>query len=42
MLGLKGAFGGKFPIAWSLVIITILVGGSIALSLLIPPKAKKK
>jgi tellurite resistance protein TerC len=41
MAWLNDVFGGKFPIAWSLVIITALVGGSIALSLLIPPKAKK-
>jgi tellurite resistance protein TerC len=41
MAWLNDAFGGKFPIAWSLGIITLLVGGSIALSLLIPPKAKK-
>jgi len=41
MAWLNDVFGGKFPIAWSLVIITVLVGGSIALSLLIPQKAKK-
>jgi len=41
MAWLNDVFGGKFPIVWSLGIITLLVGGSIALSLLIPPKAKK-
>jgi len=41
MAWLNDVFGGKFPIVWSLAIITALVGGSIALSLLIPPKAKK-
>jgi tellurite resistance protein TerC len=38
MAWLNDVFGGKFPIAWSLAIITVLVGGSIALSLLIPAK----
>ena len=33
---LNEAFGGKFPITWSLGIITGLVGGSIACSLLWP------
>ena len=41
MAWLNDVFGGKFPIAWSLVIITVLVGGSIALSLLLPQKTKK-
>jgi len=41
MAWLNDVFGGKFPIVWSLAIITGLVGGSIALSLLIPAKAKK-
>jgi len=42
MAWLNEVFGGKFPISWSLAIITVLVGGSIALSLLIPQEAKKK
>ena len=42
MAWLNDVFGGKFPIAWSLAIITVLVGGSIALSLLIPAKSEKK
>lgn len=33
MVWLNGAFGGKFPISWSLGIITLLIGGSIGLSL---------
>lgn len=40
---LNEAFGGKFPITWSLGIITGLVGGSIACSLLWPvPRANHK
>ena len=42
MAWLNDLFGGKFPIAWSLVIITGLVGGSIAFSLLLPQKESKK
>ena len=38
---LNEAFGGKFPITWSLGIITGLVGGSIAVSLLVPKKPTK-
>jgi tellurite resistance protein TerC len=38
---LNEAFGGKFPISWSLGIITGLVGASIAVSLLVPKKADK-
>lgn len=38
MAWLNGVFGGKFPVAWSLAIITILVGGSILCSLLFPAK----
>jgi tellurite resistance protein TerC len=36
MAWLNEAFGGKFPITWSLGIITVLVGSSIAASLLVP------
>jgi hypothetical protein len=32
MVWLDDAFGGKFPIGWSLGIITAVIGGSIALS----------
>jgi tellurite resistance protein TerC len=38
MAWLNDLFGGKFPIGWSLGIIGGLVGLSIALSLLIPPR----
>lgn len=38
---LNEAFGGKFPITWSLGIITGLVGSSIAISLLVPKRAAK-
>ncbi|MFN8790425.1 MAG: TerC family protein [Bdellovibrionales bacterium] len=34
MVWLNEAFGGKFPISWSLGIITILIGSSIGISLL--------
>ncbi len=36
MVWLNEAFGGKFPIEWSLGIIGALVGGAVALSLLFP------
>lgn len=42
MVWLNEAFGGKFPITWSLIIIVTIVGTSIALSLLIPVKEKHK
>lgn len=38
---LNEVFGGKFPITWSLGIILGLVGGSIAVSLLVPRKNPK-
>ncbi len=38
MAWLNGAFGGKFPIVWSLGIIAGLLGSSVAVSLLIPPR----
>jgi tellurite resistance protein TerC len=38
MIWLDHAFGGKFPINWSLGIIGILLGTSVTLSLLIPAK----
>jgi tellurite resistance protein TerC len=40
MAWLNEAFGGKFPISWSLGIIALLIGGSIGLSFLIPKKEK--
>lgn len=36
MVWLDQAFGGKFPIVWSLLIISALIGGAVALSLLYP------
>ena len=38
MVWLNDAFGGEFPIAWSLGIIAVCVAGSIAASLLFPRK----
>jgi tellurite resistance protein TerC len=38
MVYLNQAFGGHFPINWSLIIITTLITSSIAASLLIKPK----
>ncbi len=38
MVWLNEAFGGKFPITWSLGIITVVIGASVAASLLIPAK----
>lgn len=40
MVWLNDAFGGKFPISWSLGIIGLLLGVSIAASLLIPVKTE--
>ena len=40
MVWLNGAFGGKFPISWSLGIITLLIGGSIGLSLWMSSREK--
>ena len=40
MVWLNDAFGGKFPIGWSLGIIATLITGSIVASLMrSPPKA---
>ncbi|MBL8213870.1 MAG: TerC family protein [Bryobacterales bacterium] len=36
MVWLDQLFGGKFPIVWSLAIIGVLIGGTVALSLLYP------
>lgn len=40
MVWLNNLFNGKFPISVSLGVIALLIGGSIAASLAIPPKAK--
>jgi tellurite resistance protein TerC len=39
MVWLNDAFGGKFPITWSLAIIGLLLAGSVAASLLWPKRA---
>ena len=39
---LNEQFGGKFPISWSLMIITGLIGGSILLSLFVDSKKTKE
>jgi len=38
MVWLNQKFGGQFPIAWSLGIIAVLIGGSLALSWLLPAR----
>ncbi len=38
MVWLNDAFGGKFPISWSLGIISGIIAVSIVVSLLVPPK----
>jgi tellurite resistance protein TerC len=38
MAWLNEAFGGKFPVTWSLAIIAVLIGGAIAASLLFPKR----
>ena len=38
MVWLNEAFGGQFPISWSLGIIGAALGGVIALSLLVPAR----
>lgn len=40
MVWLNDAFGGKFPISWSLGIIGTLISVSILVSLLVPPRPK--
>lgn len=40
MVWLNQAFDGKFPISWSLAIITALIGGSILISILIDNKSR--
>jgi len=41
MVWLNEAFGGKFPIGWSLGIIASLIGGSIVLSVIIDRRKQK-
>ncbi|MES2769888.1 MAG: TerC family protein [Bdellovibrionota bacterium] len=41
MVWLNEAFGGKFPIKWSLGIIALLIGGSIVLSIIIDRRQQK-
>lgn len=41
MVWLNEAFGGKFPINWSLTIIATLIGGSILVSLIIDRRKQK-
>jgi tellurite resistance protein TerC len=38
MVWLDAAFGGKFPIGWSLGIIAVVLAGSVVASLLVPPR----
>lgn len=42
MTYLNEAFGGKFPISWSLSIIATLLSGSIIVSILVDQKKRKK
>jgi len=42
MVYLNEAFGGKFPIVWSLGIIGTLIGGSIVLSLVMDSIRNKR
>lgn len=41
MVWLNEAFGGKFPIGWSLGIIATLIGGSVAVSIVIDRRKQK-
>lgn len=42
MVWLNEAFGGKFPISWSLIIISFLIGSSIVLSLVVDARRRRK
>ncbi len=42
MVWLNEAFGGKFPISWSLGIIAGVIGTSVVASLVLPPPAEQK
>lgn len=41
MVYLNEAFGGKFPISWSLGIITVLIGSSILMSMLVDARKRR-
>ena len=41
MVWLNEAFGGKFPISWSLGIIALLIGGSIVTSIVVDRRKQK-
>jgi tellurite resistance protein TerC len=41
MVWLNEAFGGKFPITWSLGFIVTVIGISVAVSLLVPPREEE-
>jgi tellurite resistance protein TerC len=41
MVWLNNAFGGKFPIGWSLGIITTLISGSVIASVVIDKKHER-
>jgi tellurite resistance protein TerC len=41
MVYLNEAFGGKFPISWSLIIISFLIGSSIVLSLVVDARRRR-
>ena len=41
MVYLNEAFGGKFPIVWSLLIILFLISSSIVVSLIVDVRRKK-
>jgi tellurite resistance protein TerC len=40
MVWLNEAFGGKFPISWSLGIIGAIIGAAVAVSLLFPARVR--
>ncbi|MFO7448205.1 MAG: TerC/Alx family metal homeostasis membrane protein [Ignavibacteriaceae bacterium] len=42
MAWLNEAFGGKFPVTWSLIFIVVVIGMSILISLFIKPKEEKE
>ncbi len=41
MAWLNDAFGGKFPVGWSLAIIAVLIGGAVAASFVVPKAARE-
>ncbi len=42
MVYLNDAFGGKFPITWSLSIITLLIGSSIVVSMIVDKQRQSR